>query len=35
MEDFLNVFDGTAVPKGLRAQLISLIRISLGKPIII
>jgi hypothetical protein len=35
MENFLNVFDGTAVPKELRALLISMIRISLGKLIIL
>jgi len=35
MEYFLNVFDGTAIPKELRAQLISLTRISLGKLIIL
>jgi len=35
MEYILNVFDGTAVPKELLAQLISLTRVSLGKLIIL
>jgi hypothetical protein len=35
MEYFLNVFDDTAIPEGLRVQLISLTRVSLGKLIIL